>query len=47
MYERHSKHERKPIWEKFAKATKSDIFIYIAEISNEHSHRDVAEAAVL
>ena len=47
MYERHLKHERKSQWEKVAKETKSDIYIYTAEISNEHSHRDVAEAALL
>lgn len=44
---RHSTHERKPQWEKFAKDNNMKLIFYTAEISNEHNYRDIAEAALL
>lgn len=47
IFERHEKHERKPLWLAYAKKYNCDLVYYLAQIDNSNYHRDIAEAALL
>lgn len=47
IFERHEKHERKPLWLAYAKKYNCDLIYYLAQIDNANYHRDIAEAALL
>lgn len=47
IYQRHLSHERRQSWESFASENSMHLIIYTARITNEYSHRDIAEAALL